>query len=160
MSEENKKAEYKEETCKYEFTPEELRDIAETLAIKTQDLEKVEDEKKSVMSSYKDRIDKIGIDIKQAARLYKDRFEMRQIECEVFRNYEDGVVIYIRTDNGEVARTSKMTMGERQMHIDQAIKDEAKLAEPLTEEQEREAFEEYNRAEGIAHTMRSERSSL
>jgi len=40
----NEKVEYSNEWCKYEFTTEEKRDIAETLAIKTKDLEKAEDE--------------------------------------------------------------------------------------------------------------------
>jgi len=122
MPDETQKVEYKTEYCKYEFTAEELRDIAENLAIKTQDLEKAEDEKKSVMSAYKERIEKIALEVKQSARLYKDRYEMRDIECMVERDFETGVVRFVRTDNGEVARTSKMTMAERQMSIDDAIK--------------------------------------
>jgi len=127
------KQEYKTEWCKYDFTSEELRDIAETLAIKTQDLEKVEDEKKSVMSSYKERAEKIALEIKTAARKYKDRYEMRDIECAVERDFETGEVRYIRIDNGEIARTSKMTMAERQMKIEDAVKDHEDTRDRLLE---------------------------
>jgi len=118
----NSKVEYSNEWCKYEFTTEEKRDIAETLAIKTKDLEKAEDEKKSVMSAFKEKIDKISLDVKSSARKYTDGYEMRDIECVVERDFVSGEVRYIRTDNGVVARTSKMTMAERQMKIEDAEK--------------------------------------
>ena len=119
----NEKVEYSNEWCKYEFTTEEKRDIAETLAIKTKDLEKAEDEKKSVMSAFKEKIDKIALDVKSSARKYTDGYEMRDIECVVERDFVSGEVRYIRTDNGVVARTSKMTMAERQMKIEDAARD-------------------------------------
>ena len=155
----NEKVEYSNEWCKYEFTTEEKRDIAETLAIKTKDLEKAEDEKKSVMSAFKEKIDKIALDVKSSARKYTDGYEMRDIECVVERDFVSGEVRYIRTDNGVVARTSKMTMAERQMKIEDAAKQDAP-AEPVDEQTEREAFEEYNRETGIAHVMSSEKSAL
>ena len=121
MSNESGKVEYKKEWCKYEFSAEEKRDNAQTLAIKTQDLEQAEDEKKSVMSTYKERIDKIALEVKSAARMYKDGYEMRDIECVVERDFDSGVVKFVRTDNGEIARTSKMTMAERQLTVDDAL---------------------------------------
>lgn len=111
--------EYEKKWCKYEFSAEELRDIAEKLAIKTQELEQVEDEKKAVMSSYKERIERIQSEAKKAASLYKDGYEMRDIECIVERDLGMGEVRYIRTDTGQVALTQKMTMAERQKRIDE-----------------------------------------
>ncbi len=126
----NEKAEYQKKWCKYEFTAHELRDIAEKLAIKTQELEQVEDEKKAVMSSYKERIERIQSDMKKAASLYKDGYEMRDIECVVDRNFETGEVRFIRTDNGIVVHTEKMTMAERQQRLD----DLPKIGDQSTED--------------------------
>ncbi len=138
MSEkQTEKVEYESLWCKYDFTREELQEIAETLAMKTQDLAAAESEKKSVMSSYKERIDKIGIEISTAARKFNDKNEMRNIECVVERDFEEGTVTYTRTDNGEVVRSTKMTMGERQMHIDDAIKSEPPEDAPYDPQQEK-----------------------
>ena len=137
MSEKVEKVEYESLWCKYEFTPEELTEIAETLAIKTQDLAATESEKKSVMSSFKETIDRINLDIGMAARKFSDKNEMRNIECVVERDFEEGVVTYIRTDNGETARATKMTMGERQMHVDDAIRDDPQKDVPYDPQQEK-----------------------
>lgn len=115
------KVEYDKIMCKYLFSQKELNEIAETLAQKTQESAEVEAEKKSVASSYKERLEAIQLAINKNARLYKDRSEIRMIECEVERDFTSGVVRYIRTDNGEIAKEKKMTMAERQMSIDQAI---------------------------------------
>lgn len=127
----SEKVEYANWWCKYSFSEEEKRDIAETLAQKTQELSEVDQERKSVMSSYKERIDRITSEQSQSARLYKDGYEMRDIECIVERDIVVGEVRYIRTDTGEVAHRKKMTMAERQMNIDQAPK---KIEEKTDEE--------------------------
>jgi hypothetical protein len=111
--------EYENRMCKYVFTDDEKRDIAETLAQKTQEQQEVEAEKKSVMSSYKDRLDKIAIDTSLAARMYKDGYEMRNMECRVERNTTTGYVRYVRTDTGEEVLKRKMSMSERQLTLDQ-----------------------------------------
>ena len=111
--------EYEKRMCKYVFTEEEKRDIAETLAIKTQEYSEKEEEKKSVMSSYTDQMKKLDIEKAQNARMYKDGYEMRNIECEVERNTLEGFVRYIRTDTGEEVAKRKMSMSERQLTIDQ-----------------------------------------
>lgn len=119
----SEKVEYEKRWCKYEFTAEELSDIAEKLAIKTQELEEVEDEKKAVMSSYKERLERIAGDVKTAARFYKDRYEMRDIECVVERDFETGEVRFVRTDTGQIAHREKMTMADRQRRIEELIPD-------------------------------------
>jgi len=115
------KVEYKTVWTKYTFNNEELRDIAETLAIKIQDKEAIEEQKKSVMSSFKEKIESVTTEINAAARKYKDRYEMKDIECFVERDFVNGEVRYVRTDNGEIAEKKKMTMADRQMHIDEAV---------------------------------------
>ena len=169
------KVEYATEWCKYEFTEEEKRDIAERLAIKTQELEEAEDNKKSVMSKFKEKIEKIALEVKGSARMYKDGYEMKDIECVVERDFVLGEVRYIRTDNGEIARKHTMTMGERQMRIGQALKnpiqnlqDSLGPGESLTIEsggksvtlQGEQTNEEIRQQEKTQREMSSEKSSL
>lgn len=115
------KVEYEKRWCKYDFTVEELGKIAENLAMKTQELEETENEKKSVMTSYKDRLERVSGEIRVSARLYKDRYEMRDIECEVQRDLDTGEVLYIRTDTGDIVHRDKMTMVERQRRIEELL---------------------------------------
>ena len=141
------KAEYSMQWCKYTYSQEELKDIAEKLAISTQALEELESEKKAVASSYKERIESAQNDIRGAARRYKDGYEMRNIECEVARDYDAGVIRYVRTDNGEVACETKMTVAERQLTLDQAMTPDSgeeapeEAGEPQDQETEEEAEE-------------------
>ena len=83
------------EFCKYEFTPKEKRDLSEEMARKTLEREDVEIQKKSAMASFKDKIEKLNLEIRQCATKVRDGFEMKDVECEVIRDYENGVVIQI-----------------------------------------------------------------
>jgi hypothetical protein len=98
------KVEYEKKWCKYEFNSDELKDIAGNLAIKTQQLQEVEAEKKAVTSAYNERIKRVQGEIIKSASLYKDRYEMRDIECIVERDFETGEIRYVRTDNYQVAK--------------------------------------------------------
>lgn len=133
MEEMNDKVEYEKRWCKYTLTEDELSAAANTLALKTQELEEVEAEKKGVATRYKERMESIQADIRKAASLYKDRYEMRDIECIVERDYETGEIRYRRTDTYEVAARDKMTMGERQRRIDDMLPPNNPLA--LTDEE-------------------------
>ena len=111
-----------------------MQRIAEHLAIKTQELESLEDERKAVASSYKERIETCQMQMRRAARQYKDGFEMRDLECMVTRDYDTGTVSYVRTDNGECALIRPMTAGERQMRLQDADMGEGKDEEAADEE--------------------------
>ena len=113
------KVEYASEFCKYEFDEGELKELAENMAMKTQEMQTIEDEKKSAMASFKDRLEGAQLELKSCAGKYKDGYEMRYIECEVVRDYDEGIIRFIRTDTGECARVKKMSNEERQMNIDE-----------------------------------------
>jgi len=93
------------------------------------------------MSTYKDRIDSCSFEVKKAARKYKDGYEMRDIECSVERDYEKGEIRYFRLDNGELARTKKMTVAEKQMRIEDAIPERKEPVEQTQEELKTEAHQ-------------------
>lgn len=58
-------------------------------------------------------------EIDGAARLYRDGYEMRDVECEETVDFEAGVVRYWRCDNGEQAQVRQLTNEERQMRLDE-----------------------------------------
>lgn len=139
MSEPNIETEIR--PCKYVYTTEEMGQIAERLAIKTQELESLEDEKKAVASSYKERIETCQMQMRRAARQYKDGFEMRDIECMVTRDYDTCTISYMRLDNGEVTLVRPMTAAERQMRLQDAAEATEEAGEPQDQETEEEAEE-------------------
>lgn len=133
------RTEYSTQWCKYKFNEEEMRKIAETLAHKTQELEEIEEEKKAVVSAFKERSDRVSAEQRAAARKYKDGYEMRNIECEVRRDYEAGIIRYIRVDTGEEVLRAQMTMAERQLTLESAMNDATEDQSPEDEEADEEA---------------------
>jgi hypothetical protein len=147
---------YEKLRCKVYLTEEEIRQAAETLAGKTQELDDVEAEKKASAAAYKERLERISGEIRTAARLYKDRYDMRDVECQVEKDYEVGLVRYIRTDTYETAKAEPMTMAERQRHVDEALpQPEEAQGEEVDAEFEREMQQAQTQSE-----MASERSAL
>jgi len=139
------KVEYEKRWCKYDLSDEELQAIANDLAIKTQMLEEIESEKKAVMSAYKERMERVQGEVRKAASLYKDRYEMRDIECTVERDFDTGEIRYRRTDNFQIAARDKMTMGERQRHIDDFLPEKEKAVEREQTDEEIRAEQETKR---------------
>ena len=79
---------------KYFFTEEEKANMSGSLAQKQIDKRIVEDERKSVMSDYKDRLDRFAWEINRLARGVVDGFEMRDFECRIVKDFEGHVKIY------------------------------------------------------------------
>lgn len=109
---------YTKEWCQYEFSEKEKQELAVQMATKSKEQEVIELQKKSAMASFKDRVEQCNLELKHAATCYHDGYEMRDIECLVEKDFDGGVVRYIRTDTGEVARVKKMSAEERQTHVD------------------------------------------
>lgn len=113
---------YTSEYCKYDFTEDDKKEIAQKMAMKTLESGELEQQKKSVMTGFKNKIEAADLVARECANHLKDGYEMRSIECEVIRDYDDGVIRYVRVDNGECVRTDDITHEERQMHIDELLK--------------------------------------
>ena len=109
--------EYSNEYCKYVLNEEEKRDIALTMAQKVSELNQAEDDKKSVMSDFKSRIDGLSAEVNRSATLLNNGYEMRNIKCEVIPDYESKIFRFIRTDNYEEAKTRKMTSDDLQNQL-------------------------------------------
>lgn len=110
------------ETLRYNFTDEELTQVAKNLGQKCQDKATLEEEKKRVASQYKLRLDTIDGEIEADTIKVNSGYEMRNVECGVFYHTpEQGKKTIIRTDTNKVVRVEKMTEFECQatMNLDE-----------------------------------------
>lgn len=142
--------ETKKQWLKYTFTDTEKRELAQEMANKTLLVSDLEEEKKSVAAGFTDRIKAAQLAANRAALKLKDGYEMRDIDCEVIKNAEQGLAWTVRLDTGELVQTRELTASERQMHIDEALKQETD--EPTDDE--------IRHQQSVEREMRSEASAL
>ena len=105
----SKQKETSKEYCKHTFTEDEKREISTELAHCVSELSQKEDEKKAIMSDLKSQIDSLASRTNGLATKLNNGYEMRNIECEIERDYDAHVIRFFRLDTGELVRTRKMT---------------------------------------------------
>ena len=115
------KTEYCQEFVKYELSEEEKRELASIMAMKLLEVDDIEAQKKSVMTTFKERIEAAQYSARTAAQQIKDGYEMRDVECRVEKDFIRGTIRYVRTDTFEEVRSKKMSQEEKQMHLDDAL---------------------------------------
>jgi hypothetical protein len=113
------KTTYKKLYLRCTFTESEMSDLAATMADKTQELKRIDANAKAAAAQFKSDKEAAQNAIDNAARKYRDGYEMRDVECEETLDFESGVVRYWRTDNGDLAQERKMSNEERQMRLDE-----------------------------------------
>jgi hypothetical protein len=112
---------------KYTFSEEEKKTIAMNLANKQMDKGLVEDEKRSVMSSFQDRINRIIADINKLTRNYIDGYEYRDFECHVEIDWATNTKSFIAVDTGLSISTRALDPSDYQLNLDmQEAKEEKK----------------------------------
>jgi hypothetical protein len=116
MEENEKTTEY----VKYHFSETEKKEIATEMAQKVTDLNGAEDEKKAIASDFKSRIDGLQANINAAATKLNNGYEMRNVDCTVIPDYERGVWLSVRDDNGQTARERKMSPDDKQRTFETA----------------------------------------
>lgn len=105
-------------SAKHEFSVDELNDLGRKALEKTRDIDELEDDKKAVVSEFKNKIDRATSELNIKRRKYLDGFEIRQVECKVERDYENSIIRYIRVDTGEELEAREMSTQEKQMRLD------------------------------------------
>lgn len=96
------------------LTKEEISAYSLELARLTQEEAEIEDEKKSVSSSFKDRLDRCKFERAVLARKVNSGEEVRQVPCTVLKDYEDGVARLTRDDTGLTVETWKLSASDMQ----------------------------------------------
>ena len=96
---------------------DEVRTYSEELARVTTLQAEAEDEKKSVTSGFKDKIDRFIADSRTLARKISTRQELRGVDCEWVHDFDRCMSDLHRKDTGEVIDRRKLTEEEMQMSL-------------------------------------------
>lgn len=99
--------------CK--LTHEEQRIKGLELAEQDHTLFLKQEERKKVVDGFKTEIEIIESNMTAMARVLRQGFEMRPIECREIYDYNVGIVQMVRLDTGEVVWDRQMNDDERQM---------------------------------------------
>lgn len=103
---------------RYIFNEKEKQEISEHMAQSVMERQEAEDGLKSVQAQFKSRIAIAQETINGCAQKITSGFEMRLVDCEIFRDVERNKVIVTRMDTGEEVETRAMTIEERQQKLE------------------------------------------
>jgi len=104
-----------EEFLECKLTPPELMEKGRLLSQENQKSSRLEDEKKSVMSNFKAKIDACDAEIGVLSQAISTGIEMRNVKCETRYNApESGMKTLFRLDVNESAKISNMSANELQ----------------------------------------------
>lgn len=102
------------ETLKCLLTEGELREAGSNLARQYSRVAELEDEKKSVTSDFKARIDHATVEASILARMIQNGYKFRTVDCETIWDFDSKTVSVVRQDTGETVRSRTMTPDELQ----------------------------------------------
>jgi hypothetical protein len=106
------------EYLKYHFNREELAEIADAMAKSAGEMDAAEAKKKSVTAQVKAEFEAASAEHQKNARLYRDKFDYRNIDCEMLMDHVTGRVTVFRLDTGELVKSRAMTAEERQQELE------------------------------------------
>lgn len=103
---------------RHDFSDADRAELAKELASANLRKKRVEDEKKSVNSDFKSRIDRLDADINKLSQSLSSDFEMRNVECEVYYDLpEKGLKTIVNGETHETVSVEKMEPDEMQMPL-------------------------------------------
>lgn len=94
---------------RYDFTAPEILELSMDMANKTQEVNQIEEEKKSVTAGFKNRIDVLRVHINGNADKVASGYEIREVQCNIKYHWpRQGMKTLTRTDTGKTME-EKMT---------------------------------------------------
>ncbi len=106
------------EYLKCALTAKEVAVAANDLAKLLDDIHALEDQLVSIKADFKAKLEKCEADIRVSQRLVRDKYEYRNVECDVEYNYLTLMVKITRKDTAEIVEERKMSLAEKQMTMD------------------------------------------
>lgn len=103
---------------RYVFSEKEKKDIALKLANRQMDKGIVEDEKRSVVSEFKERIDRIVMDINKLSRCLIDGYEYREFECHVDIDWAKNMKFFVAVETGKIVAERALDPSDYQLKLD------------------------------------------
>ena len=109
------------ETCKrylkYQFSEEEKKNMGDDLAQKFASKHETEDKLKAVSTQIKSEINALDAIMGGLAEKIRSGYEMRDVECEIERDFKNARITITRLDTGEIVESRAMTPEERQKKL-------------------------------------------
>lgn len=102
---------------KYKFTADEHKAIAKRLADRQLDLVQIEEEKKSVMANYTDKIKATKLDLSKLSRSYRDGHELREHDCFVVYDYKKREKRFKDVATKKIVETAPFGPGDDQRRL-------------------------------------------
>lgn len=103
---------------KHTFSPSEMEEQGQLLAHAVQDKAAAEAEKKLVMGTFKDKIDKLGAEVKVFSGHVTNGFTYRDEPCELFLDYDTNMRVYFRKSDGKEVKTESFHQSDYQKKLD------------------------------------------
>lgn len=100
------------------LTTDEVAKFSLELARTSQEEAELEEEKKSVVSSFKDRLDRCKFERTVLARKVTSGEEVRQVSCSVIKDFDNGIAKLTRDDTFQTVETWKLTASDMQESLD------------------------------------------
>lgn len=100
-----------------ELTKEELDDLAGSLAEQQLELQELEDQKKAVAKDMAGKIEAVQARIRSGSNTFRQKWEMREVECVEVKDYSRGECYSKRLDTGEVIKRRKLTSAELEREL-------------------------------------------
>ena len=105
------------ETLRCELTKEELDELAGRLAEEQLELQELEDQKKAVVKDMAGKIEAVQARIRSGSNTFRQRWEMREVECVEVKDFNSGELYAKRMDTGEVIKRRKLTSAELEREL-------------------------------------------
>ncbi len=112
------------EYLKCTLTEAELRAQAEKMAQNLSQIAQYEADLKSIKKQIESDIARCQADLGSAVEKFRSGFEMRNVDCEVKKDFDTNTVRSYRLDTGEMIRERALTAEERQLMLDLEKKSE------------------------------------
>lgn len=95
-----------------DLTKEELDELAGRLAEDQLELERLEDQKKAIAKDIAGKIESVQARIRSGSNTFRQKWEMRDVECVEVKDFDMGICFSKRMDTGEIIKQRKLTSGE------------------------------------------------
>ena len=124
------------------LTSDEKAEAAMELANAYQAMESLAIEKKTAMTAFKQRKEKLEEQIHVTSLMVKEGVAMKSVKCELQLNYSKLRAILVRLDTDAIVEEREMTKDEKQMKLEfeKSKKDKSSMKKKV--ETEEEKFEE------------------
>jgi len=99
------------------LTDDEIRKAGDALAMACEDITSEEARAKEIKDDLKNRMSSLEAERNRLAVLVRRKEEYRQVEVDIWFDYQRGMVEEIRTDTGEQIKIRPMTDDERQQGL-------------------------------------------